>query len=72
MKHLFGKRDGFFVAHPADVNSHQQRGHLVVRDFARSITAHYEADLVARKLIAVALLRNNVNCSHNYSREHYT
>src|SRR5512132_3178329 len=66
MQHLFGERDGLRIRHAAQEDGHQQSRYLIISHVAGRIALNDESNLVARQRLAVTLLFNNVNRSHEF------
>src|SRR5204862_5409584 len=61
----FGERERFFGGHPAEVDGHQQRGHLIIGYFAVGVSTDDEVDFITSEIVAVALFGYDIDCSHS-------
>src|SRR5262249_6506848 len=57
--HFAGQSEGFINGHAVELNGHEPRRHVVIRDFARYITADKCFDLSGRERLPVAFFLND-------------
>ena len=64
VQHRLGKCRDLLSGHAAQKHSHQPRGHLIIGKPCFCITANNELDFLARELVSVTLLADEIDNSH--------
>ena len=62
--HALRQSGDFTIRHASKEHSHEERRHLVVRDFSAGIGVDQVGNLFRKQFLAVTLPMNQINCTH--------